>query len=271
MGVGIKNFNPNGIVTRAEFGTAFSRALNANDADKVAEMNKADPYYKEHLNFLKEQGIMNDISNPNMLEVRGYVMLMMMRSDSSYTPTEGCSAEELLKCLTADDYDACVAACSNAQEEENLPGYAKVTGKAEATQKVAMNAVNKKIGTITLKAGENDTTVSSVVIGHSGLGDATAVSVQLFNNGVAATSQKNISKSSQQVTLKLSPAVVMKANSSMTFDVVASLSGASNETHNFTVEAVNVANGTADGTPVALGTLETTSYVAGKVTVDTLV
>ena len=44
------------------------------------------------------------------------------------------------------------------------------------------NAVNKKIGTITLKAGEYDTTVSSVVIGHSGLGDATNVSVQLFYN-----------------------------------------------------------------------------------------
>ena len=43
---------------------------------------------------------------------------MMMRSDSSYTPTEGCTAEELLKCLTADDYDACVAACSNEAEEE---------------------------------------------------------------------------------------------------------------------------------------------------------
>jgi len=267
MGVGITNFNPNGLVTRAEFGTAFSRALNANDAEKLAEMNKADPYYKDHLNFLKEEGIMNNISDPNMKEVRGYVMLMMMRSDDSYTPTEGCSAEELLKCLTADDYDACVAACSAENPaEENLPGYAKVSGKAEATQEVAMNAVNKKVGTVTLKAGENDTTISSIVIGHSGLGDASAVSAQLFQNGVAVSSQKNISKSSQQVTLKLSPAVVMKANSSMTFDVVASLSGASNETHNFTVEAVNVANGKADGTPVALGTLKTTSYVAGSVT-----
>ena len=43
---------------------------------------------------------------------------MMMRSDDSYTPTEGCSAEELLKCLTADDYDACVAACSNEENNE---------------------------------------------------------------------------------------------------------------------------------------------------------
>jgi hypothetical protein len=118
MGVGIEKFNPNGLVTRAEFGTAFSRALNGGDAEKLAEMNKADPYYKEHLNFLKEEGIMTKIDTPTQLEVRGYVMLMMMRSDSSYTPTEGCTAEELLKCLTADDYDACVAACSNEAEEE---------------------------------------------------------------------------------------------------------------------------------------------------------
>jgi hypothetical protein len=128
MGVGITNFNPNGLVTRAEFGTAFSRALNANDAEKLAETNKADPYYKDHLNFLKEEGIMNNISDPNMKEVRGYVMLMMMRSDDSYTPTEGCSAEELLKCLTADDYDACVAACSNEENYEE-----EVTGNGLAT------------------------------------------------------------------------------------------------------------------------------------------
>jgi hypothetical protein len=88
----------------------------------------------------------------------------------------------------------------------------------------------------------------------------------LFNNGVAVSNQKTISRSSQQVTLKLSPAIVMKANSSLTLDVVASLSGESNETHNFTVAAVNVANGTASGTPVALGTLKTTSYLAGTVT-----
>jgi hypothetical protein len=128
MGVGIEKFNPNGLVTRAEFGTAFSRALNGGDAEKLAEMNKADPYYKEHLNFLKEEGIMTKIDTPTQLEVRGYVMLMMMRSDDTYTPTEGCTAEELLKCLTADDYDACIATCSNENnEEEEVLGNAEVT------------------------------------------------------------------------------------------------------------------------------------------------
>jgi hypothetical protein len=121
------------------------------------------------------------------------------------------------------------------------PGYVTVTGKPAADQEVARNAVNKKVGTITLTAGDNDTTVSSVVVARSGKGNAPDVSVQLFNDGVAVTSQKRVSKSSQEVTLKLSPAVVVKAKSSVTFDVVASLSGDVNETHTFTVKTVNVA------------------------------
>ena len=185
-----------------------------------------------------------------------------MRSDDSYTPTEGCSAEELLKCLTADDYDACVAACSN--EEEPVVtgnGFVKVakSGTTE-TQKVAQNAVNKKIGSIKLTAGEYDTTVNSVVVAHSGLGTSSDVSVQLYMNGVAVSSAKKITKSSQEATIKLSPSLVIKAGKSETIDIMASLSGNTNETHNFSVTAVNVADGKSEGTPITLGSLETTSY-----------
>jgi hypothetical protein len=106
-----------------------------------------------------------------MTEVRGYVMLMMMRADENYTPAEGCTAEELLKCVTADDYDACIAACSGPvnPEEPTNPGYAKVTTKAASTQNVALNAVEKNIGTVTLTAGENETTVTSIEITKAGL------------------------------------------------------------------------------------------------------
>ena len=159
---------------------------------------------------------------------------------------------------------------NNGEENNTTPGYVMVKGKAAADQEVARNAVNKKVGTITLTAGDNDTTVSSVVVARSGKWNATDVSVQLFNDGVAATSQKRVSKSSQEVTLKLSPAVVVKAKSSVTFDVVASLSGDVNETHTFTVKTVNVAKWTAEWTPVELWTLKTTSYLAGKVTVNSI-
>ncbi|MBO4516882.1 hypothetical protein J5751_05690 [bacterium] len=45
-------------------------------------------------------------------------MLMMMRADESYTPAEGCTAEELLACTVADDIDACMAACNGEEPEE---------------------------------------------------------------------------------------------------------------------------------------------------------
>ncbi len=83
MWVGIANFYPNGLVTRAEFGTVLSRALNAKDRTKLDKMNNASPYYAQHLKYLKEQWIMNNISNSNSLERRWRVMTMLMRSDEN--------------------------------------------------------------------------------------------------------------------------------------------------------------------------------------------
>jgi hypothetical protein len=84
-----------------------------------------------------------------MKEVRGYVMLMMMRADDAYTPTTGCSAEELLACILADDYESCIAECGNGSEEEEEPtGNGLVTVKKVSipdTQYVALNAVEKSV------------------------------------------------------------------------------------------------------------------------------
>ncbi|HMS91396.1 MAG TPA: S-layer homology domain-containing protein, partial [Candidatus Absconditabacterales bacterium] len=72
MGVGITKFNPNGIVTRAEFGTVLSRIVYGNT------YNNGEFYYSNHLQALKENGIIQD-DTPDLEEIRGYVMLMIMR------------------------------------------------------------------------------------------------------------------------------------------------------------------------------------------------
>jgi len=256
MGVGIEKFNPNGIVTRAEFGTVLSRALWGE------ENNGGNPYYAKHLQALKDEGIMNKIDNPNMKEVRGYVMLMMMRADDAYTPTTGCSAEELLACLTADNFEQCIATCSEDAEEEILPGFVTVSRVGSVdTQYVPKNAVNKKIGTIKLTAGENDTTVTSVVVAHHGLGEVNSnMRVKLLNNGVNVTTERPMSTSTKTAAVRFSPNLVLKAGSSMEFDVVVSLSGAENNRHEFSVSDVIVANGSSAGAPISLGSLHTTSY-----------
>lgn len=87
MWVGIYSFRPYDSVTRAEFGTVLSRALNAKNPEKLEEMNDAEPYYYDHLRYLQREWIMNNISNPTIrLERRWRVMLMMMRADKNYVP-----------------------------------------------------------------------------------------------------------------------------------------------------------------------------------------
>lgn len=69
-------FRPNDEVTRAEFVTALSRML-YNTSDW--EYKSTPKYYIHHMERLvKEWIITND--NPNMKELRGYVMIMLMRS-----------------------------------------------------------------------------------------------------------------------------------------------------------------------------------------------
>ena len=74
MGIWIENFRPFDTVTRAEFWTALSRVLRWDKNEWWST------YYENHLKALKFGWIMNKIETPMDKEVRGYVMLMLMRS-----------------------------------------------------------------------------------------------------------------------------------------------------------------------------------------------
>jgi len=81
MGVEVTSFNPTWEVTRAQFGTVLSRAM-------YGEVNNGwEPYYVKHLTALQASWVMKDISKPNNLEIRWYVMLMMQRADDVITNT----------------------------------------------------------------------------------------------------------------------------------------------------------------------------------------
>ena len=74
MGVGITDFDPNGVVTRAQFGTVLSRLI------RGTAYNNGTPYYSMHLWALKNAGIMTQISTPYNPELRGFVMIMLKRA-----------------------------------------------------------------------------------------------------------------------------------------------------------------------------------------------
>lgn len=70
----MSDFMPNKNLSRAEFGTVLSRILWWNKYE-WSNVN----YYTNHLNALKNAGIIKDI-NPNIMESRWYVMLMLYRA-----------------------------------------------------------------------------------------------------------------------------------------------------------------------------------------------
>ncbi len=72
MWVNIENFRPDDLVTRAEFVTALSRMLFG-----LADWENL--YYETHMQKLLDENIIT-VDNPNMHELRGYVMIMLMRS-----------------------------------------------------------------------------------------------------------------------------------------------------------------------------------------------
>ena len=80
MWIRMKNFMPNKILDRAEFGTILSRLLWWDKYD-IVDATKKKPYYTKHLNALNEKKIMTQIENPEAKkELRKWAWLMLMRS-----------------------------------------------------------------------------------------------------------------------------------------------------------------------------------------------
>jgi hypothetical protein len=72
MWIWISNFRPFDLVTRAEFATALSRLI-------YWTPDWATNYYSTHLERLYNNWIISN-ADPNMHELRWYVMLMLMRT-----------------------------------------------------------------------------------------------------------------------------------------------------------------------------------------------
>lgn len=208
MGVGITNFNPNGLVTRAEFGTVLSRALYG-DVN-----NGGTPYYVNHLQALKDAGIMNNIDTPSQLEVRGYVMLMMQRASGAETPAICETPENILSCSLG--LDTCPTECQTVVAKEGTLTMSSV-GVSYASIPMA-GLVN--FGSIKLDAASADITVNSIKIKMQGLASLTgAYRVFFEKDGVRISGRASFSDNIATVTFT-SPLLVKTTE---TIDVVMEL------------------------------------------------
>jgi hypothetical protein len=201
MGQGITAFRPYDTISRAEFGTALSRVL----WDKTYEGGT--PYYASHLNALKAAGIMNQIANAESTkEVRGYVMLMLQRSE---TNAEAVDCDDPVIALACDlDTDECPAACKASSEKEDnkvvKSGDLAIKATAAEGKKVSLNGGISDLDTITLKASET-ITLNSVTLERFGFSSYKDVKNVWLENaeGVKIANEKSISSSKDTVTLNI--------------------------------------------------------------------
>ena len=197
-------FRPYDTISRAEFGTALSRVLWG------SENEGGTPYYAKHLDALKANGIMNQIANAESTkEIRGYVMLMLMRSEAN---TVDCSDSAVkLACLDPENeelYKECPAACrEDAKSEDNTgekvaKGDLAVSAEAAPNKKILASGTSD-LDTITFKTSEK-VDINKITLERYGYSDADqVVEVRLEDqDGNVIADAKGLTKDKVTLSLK---------------------------------------------------------------------
>ena len=270
MGQGITAFRPNDKVTRGEFGTTLSRAIWGDKYDG------ANPYYANHLAALSQEGIMTKISEPNNLEIRGWVMLMLQRAATTVAPEECKDAAVVMACALDPESDACPAACRKpAKDDEGTPsdttvkaGDLRVTATA-ATDRKAVNNGDSDLDTITLKTSEA-LTVNSITLERFGYSSADTASVWLedaYGNVIADS--KDVSTSKDTVTLKIKKDYRTMEEGENNITTVVSLSGAqAGGTIGFKVTDIDSSAKNVDIADYKAYTYDIIGYTGSEVSLD---
>lgn len=267
-------FNPNGVLSRAEYGTILSRVLFGD------VYNGGNPFYAAHLNALNQAGLMNDLSNPERSIMRGDAFLLLFRASTAdlegVTPGFCADIETVFACTIDPDgsMGLCPAACIGGttptepgEENEVKAGGLQLSLGANTPANGASIPNNGIVsfGEIKFTAASSDVRVNSVTLTRQGLGDRSDISRVYFErNGVRVSSRGSLA-SDGVVTVSFSPALVVKAGSSESLDLVASLVATqAGSEHRFAFTDVNSSAQTASF-DISTPTLRTTTYPVGSV------
>lgn len=234
-----EKFNPTGVVTRAQFGTALDRILNGSDNDGST------PYYKAHLEALKAAGIMNNISTPDSVEVRGYVMLMLQRADEGTDSEDAtCSSAEVILACTLGT-SACPAECKDTATEE-ANGNLTVKMVSSNGGDVPYGVPALEVATYKITADE-DVRLDSLTLKRAGYVEDTSVpSAALYINGGRVSKIANFN-SDDEATVSITNGYTLKAGASVEISAyvnVADVAGAAGD--QFSIELSKVSSTAED-------------------------
>ena len=222
MGQGITSFRPNDKVTRGEFGTTLSRAIWGTKYDG------ATPYYANHLQALKDKGIMTKIENPSQMEIRGYVMLMLQRTSNT---EKGAKCNDPLVTLACTMGSAtCPAEC---KDSKNQTGHVNTGAEARGDLNVAVADFSNSVKSVPMVGisifnevnftASEPVTVNAVTLERVGLSSRSDIKGVWFEKDGLAVSSRGTVATDGKVTTNFNKGLTVKANEKL--DLVVELSG----------------------------------------------
>lgn len=226
-------FNPNGVLSRAEYGTILSRVLFGDT------YNGGNPFYAAHLNALNQAGLMNDLSNPERAIMRGDAFLLLYRASEAdlegVTPGFCADIETVFACTIDPDgsMGLCPAACLGGSETETPGEETEVkAGGLSVSLNSASLANNSQIpqaGTVRFAvvdfsaSSSSDVNLKSVEIAKVGLATIpSSTRVWFEKDGVRVTGRAAFTSEGKAV-LSFAPALKVKANGTETLDLYVEL------------------------------------------------
>ncbi len=262
---GLKDmFYPNAKVTRAQFGTMLSRALWGN------KNNGGTPYYAKHLEALKAAGIMKNTSNPEAVEKRAWIWVMLQRADN-WNTAQASTEQDITDCMAlmndAEAFEACVEGLTgdeNTDENEDNDddvvvieknGDLSVTlAKSTPDGRIALNTDREEFTKFKVSADKEDVKLYSITVDNVGLGDSEYiknVSVYDENDREVVKSVKSFG-SKDDITLTFVKGLTVKKGGSETFTLVGKVGTGSdtNTTYGLAVTKMNTSAKEVDGLPV---------------------
>ena len=285
------NFNPEANITKAE---AVAMMVKATFPDYAYDASKSTSWQEQVVSFAVSKGIVSSFTNYDTAATRGFVFdagneAMIATSNVADNTTTTCDpVEELLGLCggnadtTATDTTATTATGTTATDTTATDTTATDTTATDTTPVVVNSPALEltlspsttaksvpykgtvNFGSFDFTAGSEDTTINSIKLTRTGLGNRSDFTrVWMEKDGVRVSGRQTVG-SDESVYITFSPAYVIKAGETQTLDLVAALNASTTGSqHSFTINSASDIDSSVsvEGIfPISTPTMTTANY-----------
>lgn len=256
-------FRPMAVITKSE---SLKMIMKARDLEKSSNSDWQAAYVEAAV----EAGILDAaFTDYNAVAQRGWIFQTAVNAIEGATDDDDSLLGDLLGDLDDDD-DTNTWTTDDNTTVATGDLWVDLSPKTMKSQSVPSNGT-VNFGTIDFSAGNEDASLTSVKLVRQGLGSRSDFTrVWMEKSGVRVSGRQTV-WSDDTVYITFSPAVIIKAGSTVSLDLIASLNAGSNSQNKFTIQAASdvVSAGTVGGTfPISTETMTTTSYTVVPVTFE---